>query len=379
MNKNRIGSAPHVSALCGISMICRRSGGPPRKPAPTTAAPGSLGRRGDFPVRRLRHAGAALAALLAVARPAFAAPPSAPGTGAIVTLQLEDSGLTGNDRYYAAGGRLSWTSPADQVPDPLGRLGHALWGAGVQRISLGLSQRIYTPHATQLSVPPPTDRPYAGLLLGHLALIEDGAAGRNSLSLSLGVIGPAALAEEIQNGVHGVIGQNSNKGWGSQLPNQPVLEVQAAHVWRFRLGHAGPIAFDVLPSVAAGVGTWRIYAQAGALIRLGQGLGSDYGPARLAPGLSGGTAYTPTRRFAWYVFVGADGQAVAWDETLQGEPFRSTAHVGLEPLVGEAEIGVAVIVHGVRASLTHVVQTATFRTQSAGLVQFDSLAVAIPF
>ena len=333
---------------------------------------------------RLAAAAGMLGCLFAVLRlavvPALAAPPPAPADSpAIVTLQIEDSGLTGNDRSYTAGERLDWTSPTGDVAGPLARFGHDLWGEGQQRLTLGLSQRIYTPQDTQVATPSPFGHPYAGLLLGRIGLIQDSATTRNTLELSLGVIGPAAQAEAVQNGVHRLIGQATIRGWDAQLPNQPVVELLAARIWRVGLGRAGGLDFDALPAIAAGAGTWRVYGQAGILFRLGQGLGSDFGPARLRPGLTGGDAYAPTRRFVWYVFAGADGQAVAWDETLQGEPFRSTAHVTPDPLVGELEAGAAMIFHGVRVSLTHVVQTRTFRGQTGVPFQFDSVSVSIPF
>ena len=74
----------------------------------------------------------------------------------------------------------------------------------------------------------------------------------------------------------------------------------------------------------------RIKPRAGVLdrnldtVRFGQGLQSDFGAPRVRPGLTGTDAYMATLPFAWYVFAGLDGQAVAWDETLDGLPFASS-------------------------------------------------------
>ena len=308
---------------------------------------------------------------------AHAAPPEA--RNGIFTLRVENDSLNGTDHYYTAGDHLGWTSAPGQVPDVLASLARALWGDGQQRIGIGVTQLLFTPDNTQRIPPNPRDRPYAGLLLAGASLIEDSARTRNVLSLELGVIGPAALGADAQNGVHTLIRETTTSGWSAQLPNEPVINLTGQRIWRLPLLQAGPFEFDALPEVAAGLGTWRIYAETGAMLRFGQGLGADFGAPRNRPGLNGDDAYTPTRGFSWYVFAGVDGQAVGWDETVNGEPFRTTRHVTLEPLVGEVEVGVSVIAFGVRASFVHVMQTQTFRGQRGGLFQFDSATISIPF
>ncbi|MGH7043486.1 MAG: lipid A deacylase LpxR family protein [Acetobacteraceae bacterium] len=319
----------------------------------------------------------AVAALLPLAGMAHAAEP--PGGDGILTLRVENDTLNGTDRYYTSGEHIGWTGPVGDVPDPLGQLGHRLWGDGQQRISLGLSQLLFTPRDTQMSSPDPRDRPYAGLLLGGLSLIQDTPSRRDVLALDLGMIGPDALGERVQNGFHNLIGDTSNKGWQDQLPDQPVIELMEQRIWRVRFAVAGPLEIDVLPELTGSVGTWRVAGEAGAVLRIGQGLDADFGAPRIRPGLTGNDAYDTARRFTWYAFAGADGQAVAWDETIEGEPFRSTRHVTLQPLLGEVEVGVAIIFDGMRASFTHVMQTQSFRGQSGGLFWFDSVSVSIPF
>ena len=327
------------------------------------------------PIRILRAL--AFAVLLTPAALARAAAP--PGSDGILTFRIENDTLNGTDQYYTAGQRIGWTSPVGQVPAPLARLGSWLWGEGRQRIGLGLTQLLFTPRQTQIDPPDPRDRPYAGLLLGGLSLIHDTAVRRDVVQLDLGMIGPASLAEQSQDTFHHLIGEATPKGWDAQLPNQPVVEVTAQRIWRVPLAEPGALRIDLLPELTGAVGSWRVAGQFGAVLRIGQGLGADFGAPRIRSGLTGDDAYTATRHLAWYVFVGADGQAVAWDETLQGEPFRSTAHVTRLPLVGEVEAGIAVITHGIRASFTHVIRTRTFRGQSGGVFQFDSVSLSVPF
>ena len=255
-----------------------------------------------------------------------------------------------------------------------------MWGDGVQRVSIDLSQSIFTPRNTQISPPAPYDRPYAGYLTLDGTLIHDTDTQRSLLAVSLGVVGPSSLAREVQNGFHNIIGDTPNQGWHYQLQDEPAIELLAEKTFRVPLTRVGAFEVDTLPSLTAGVGTVRDYVQAGAIIRFGQGLGSDFGAPRIRPGLSGGDAYVPTLPFAWYVFAGADGQGVARDVFLDGSTFRSNSpHVTKFPFIGEFEGGLAVMAYGVRVTYTQVWQTPSFEKQKAGLFNFGSLSASVRF
>jgi lipid A 3-O-deacylase len=297
-----------------------------------------------------------------------------------ITINIEnDSTRPGSDNYYTSGERVAYTSPTGQLPGPLAALGHLLLGEGQQRFALELSQSIYTPRADKPANPPLSDRPYAGLLLGTASLIQDTDTTRTALALGLGVIGPDAQGEEVQNGFHRLIGQQPLGGWHTQIGNQPVIQLTADRTWRVPLGRIGGLEVDALPSVTAGAGTFRIYGQAGGQMRVGQGLQSDFGAPRIRPGLTGTDAYVQTQPFAWYVFAGVDGQAVAWDETLDGLPFATSRHVSRVPLVGEFQAGLTVMVWGARFTASQIVQSNEFRGQSNGLFEFTSVSVSVKF
>ena len=305
----------------------------------------------------------------------------APDTKTIITGQGENDSLSGTDRNYTSGVRLGITLPTGDLPGFVSDAGHYLWGDGSQRLSFDLTQNMFTPRYTQDPVPNPRDRPYAAILLGTASLVQDTDTTRNILSIGLGAIGPPALGEEAQNGVHHLVHAKSAKGWGYQLPGQPVVQITADRIWRLPITPPGSaLEVDALPELTAGAGTWRIYGQAGAQIRIGQGLDADFGGARIRPGVSGGDAFNATRPLARYIFAGADGQAVAWDETLNGEPFANTRHVTLAPIVGELQAGLVVIIaNNVRASFTQVWQTHEFYGQYGHMFRFSSAALSVKF
>lgn len=320
----------------------------------------------------------ALLAALAAATAAAADP--VPDPNSTISIQWENNATRpGSDNYYTNGGRVAYTSPTGEVAAPLASLGHSLFGEGQQRFALELSQYIFTPLQNQVATPPPSDRPYAAILMGTLSLIQDTDTTRNALALGLGVIGPDALGKEVQNGFHSLIGDHPVRGWSTQLGNQPVIQLTADRTWRMPLGGIGGLETDVLPSVTVAAGTFRIYAQAGGTIRLGQGLQSDFGAPRIRPGLTGTDAYVQTQPLAWYIFAGVDGQAVAWDETLDGLPFASSRHVSRIPFVGEFQAGFTVMAWGARFTAMQVLQSDEFRGQRNGLFQFSSASVSVKF
>ena len=323
----------------------------------------------------------AIAAMLML--PAIAARAQSAGdTASVWTLQDENASLSParlKDRFYVNGLQIGWTSPTTNIPDFLADLGHTLWGAGQQRVGFSLTQQIYTPVNTVAIRPSPYDRPYAGVLLSSFSLINDSQDTRSVLTLSLGLVGPAAGAEQVQNGLHDVIGQANTHGWRGQIQNTPAVELLHERTWRLPMGNLAGLETDALPALTIGLGDLRDYAQVGVTFRFGQGLDSDYGVPRLRPGLSGGDVFVPTRPFAWYVFAGADGQAVGYDMLLQSRPIRGGPHVSSVWDVAEMQGGFAVMAYGMRLTFAYVAQTQQFNGQSGGLHQFGSAAISFRF
>ena len=305
----------------------------------------------------------------------------------LFVMQIENDSIISpkdTDAYYTSGERLGFVSGTEDVPDFLNRLADNVFGPGRQRLTFNLTQQIFTPWFDHAYVPPPGDRPYAGILLGTFGLDHDTSSSRTIVSLGLGVVGPNALAGEVQNGWHQVIGALPANGWGTQLRNEPAFEVTASRTWRVLPENFGALEFDVLPQVAVGGGNVRPYALGGATVRIGQGLDSDFGAVRMLPGLSGGDAYTLNRPFAWYAFVGVDGQAVAHDITLDGNTFVPGPAVGNAsvqrlPGVAEMQAGLAFLTKWGRVTYTNVLQTPEFAHQRGGWFNFGSVSVSFRF
>ncbi len=303
-----------------------------------------------------------------------------PDSASIFTLIGENSTISTaalTDRYYTNGLSASYLSGEGQfqtVSDAV----RTLLGDGAPRVSLGISQQIYTPNDTHSRFPPSRDRPYAGVLLGHFGVVQDSDSTRTSLGVQAGMTGPSAMGRPVQNGWHTVIGQRGNAGWNSQIHDEPVFAATASKVWRQSLGQLGGLETDALPAIGATLGTLRTDAQAGFTLRIGRGLANDFGAPRIRA-LSGGEAFHGGDRIGWYLFAALHGAAVNNDITLNGNNFRASRSVSLVPLVGDAAFGAALVTHGMRISYTQAIETQDFKHQKGGAHQFGSLDLSVRF
>jgi lipid A 3-O-deacylase len=300
----------------------------------------------------------------------------------IWTIQDENASISTaqpTDRNYVNGFNLNWTSNPGAVPSFAANLGHAIWGDGTQRVNLGIVQEIYTPTDTAAIDPPLNDEPYAGYLVARFGLIQDTATTRNVISLDAGVVGRDAGAELVQDDFHSIIGQQGTHGHAFQLPSEPAFNALISRTWRFPLARFGGLETDALPQIAGAVGTTQIYLQPAVTFRVGQGLDSDFGAPLIAWGPSGSDAYQQTRSFVWYVFGGASSQFVGYNEFLQGTDFETSRSVDPYRVVGEADLGAAIIWRGLRFSYTQVFQTRSYYGEVGNLHEYGSFSVSGTF
>lgn len=288
-----------------------------------------------------------------------------PGTLSIV---LENDLFYNTDRHYTNGVRLSWVSAPEKVPGWV--LGAArkfpLFAEGRRiRASYVLGQNMYTPSDITLPEPPEDDRPYAGWLYGSVGLIATSGRRLDQLELTVGMVGPASLAEETQKFVHDIVGADEPQGWATQLRNEPgvILTYQRSDRG-FRSTNVGGLEIDLTPSIGGAVGNIFTYVNSGAMLRIGNHLPLDYGPPRIQPGLPGSGFFMGQKRLSWYLFVGVEGRIVARNIFLDGNTFRGSRSVDKKLFTGDLEFGAAVAWGRARLSYTHVLRTHEFKTQT---------------
>ncbi|HEY1097144.1 MAG TPA: lipid A deacylase LpxR family protein [Alphaproteobacteria bacterium] len=287
---------------------------------------------------------------------------------AIFTIAYENDVFTGEDNNYSNGVRASYISPETDVPNWLEDTAHALPffpEEGHSRWGFSIGQNMYTPDDITVSNPPTDDQPYAGWLYGTAALITDNDDRMDTFQVTVGMVGPASGAREVQGFIHDMIGSPEPEGWDYQLKNEPGLVLTYQRKWR-NLYEITPFGFgfDFSPSVGANVGNIYTDASAGGVFRFGYDLPSDYGPPLIKPSLSGSDFFINNgKKIGWYLFAGAEGRGVARNIFLDGNTFTDSRSVDKEPFVGSAQVGAALTYGSARIAYTQVFNTREFETQ----------------
>lgn len=221
---------------------------------------------------------------------------------------LENDEVAGTDRHYTNGVEFSYFSA------PLQR-----WQA--YRFSIALGQQTRTPNDTDTTLPVPGDRPYAAWLYGGVSLVIDHGNQLDTVTINIGTTGPDAQGEDVQNGFHRLIDSDRSNGWSKQIGNEFGYQLMFEHRWRGLLQtEDGGLGVDLSPYIGGSLGNIQQYANAGLMLRFGNGLGTDYGVPRIRPSMPGSAYFERTDGFSWYLFAGADGRYVDRNIFLDGTP-----------------------------------------------------------
>jgi hypothetical protein len=322
-----------------------------------------------------------LAALLGTT-PLAAQQPATDPAGSYAFI-LENDTFSGRDRFYTNGFLFAWRSPSYNPPEWLRtgteRPGIVFPDGGTVRWGLGFGQKMFTPEDTLARNPDPTDRPYAGWLYGTATLLSYTPTQLGSLELQVGVVGPAALGEQVQNNTHDLMNIDRAYGWDHQIKDELGVNLIAGRQWRINrpLGGGG-LSWGIVPSVAVSLGNVQTYAAAGGMLRIGNELEADFGPPRVRPASAGSVFFQPDGEWGWYAFGALEGRAVARDVTLDGNTWRESRSVDRETLVGDASLGFVVIMPVARLTMTYTHRTKEFTTQREA-AQFGSVSIAFRF
>ena len=208
-----------------------------------------------------------------------------------------------------------------------------------------LSHRSFTPTDLDARAVVADDLPYSALLYGTATVGSQGADSLNALSVSLGVVGPLALGEEIQTTVHDWIGSSEPRGWDNQLENEPLVNVGVDHRRRMlRMGRSEGLGGDLLGGVSASVGNLQTQASLASTVRLGYRVPANFHMQApfLADESLGLRAYRRSaKRRSFYAFAGFAATALANAIYLDGNTFRDSHSVDHDNYVLRASFGLS--------------------------------------
>lgn len=308
-----------------------------------------------------------LAALFVVFSQSSIAQSDVPHYGTL-SFVLENDVFYNADRHYTNGVRFAWVADRDQ-PVPAWAQELAEWMPwfpkdAVVRHGYAFGQSMFTPRDITLRNLPKGERPYAGWLHASVGLGVETDDLVDQFGVTLGVVGPASLAEQTQKFVHKHIGADKPEGWRHQLRNEPGLVLSWKRTNRdvFVTDVLGQ-GLDLATYHGLTLGNVFTNGRAGFVFRFGHNLPRDYGPPRIEPAMPSASDFYSASGFRWYLFAGLEGRAVARNIFLDGNTFRDSDSVKKRYLVGDFQAGLVMDWHDWRLSYTHVARSHEFRSQ----------------
>lgn len=293
-------------------------------------------------------------------------------------MRLDNDVFAGTDRGYSNGTEVGFATPTvddfqdERLSDATRWLNRRLRllqprGYEYSNMVLTLAQGIYTPEDWRLEEPDPGDRPYAGVLVAGVTYNGRNRHSMRSTTLTVGVVGPSALAEQTQNLVHHLIGSRRFAGWDHQLRDEPVVRLMRQNLHKRTWAWSGGMA-DVIGHYGGGVGNLTTLVNAGLEMRVGSWFPDNFGSAPLLP-VSENTAPTIGSSYSERVhvhgFVAVDVRYVIRDITLDGNTFRDSASVNRKDVIADLGIGVAAHWGNWKIAFARYFRTREFRDQES--------------
>ena len=338
------------------------------------------------------HWGLALAWFVLFAGPLSIRAGEGPNDMQTLAVYVENDLFAKTDRFYTNGVRCTWLSQDIESMDlpqwarrvtgalpPLNRPGYT------HNIGLAIGQSIHTPNDIQTDEPIPDDTPYSGWLYGAVSLHHKNERTLHLMELTLGVVGPEALGEEAQNGLHELRSLPTAHGWEHQLDTELGVMLTYECKYRCRQATAGAARFgaDLIPVLSLSAGNVLTQAAAGATLRVGHNLPNDFHGTRIrVSGYSLAPESTELsnagRRLSLFIFGSVEGKAVGRNIFIDGNAFGGGPGVDRKPWVGELELGAGLRCGRYRVTYAQVWRSKEFAEQSTGH-QFGSVSVAVSF
>ena len=266
------------------------------------------------------------------------------------------------DRYYTQGMRICWMDT--------GSLRH-----------FSLGQEICTPDNAGAGPTPPGDLPFSGFLYGTIGQgYRPSPETMASAEVLLGVVGPAAMGEQMQNNFHDLIGSEIYRGWGDQMRDEPVVNLRAEARRRFDLDGPASNHWDLIARSTANLGTARSGLTLGAQLRWGvldDGWGHSFvrqSTAWVDPVGPGGPGTT-----GWCWFADASVEVMPREYSTDGLFFRDSRSVDGRPLVGQLGLGIQTRLEGFVFSFAVAYRTPDFDTQLGSGHSFGSFRLLFAY
>jgi lipid A 3-O-deacylase len=222
--------------------------------------------------------------------------------------------FSATDRYYTQGILAELILPGLKK-NPFSKTLIKLKQASQNYYGLGFEQDCFTPLSIQHNTIYQGERPFAATLFisNFLVSISQEKKQRLTTSLDVGIMGPCAVCEEEQKGIHKALNNIQPLGWQYQLATDYIINY---HI-KLEQGIYARRYFEFITLGEVRAGTLYDDVSLGVLLRAGfmNGYFTNLGLTRAST----------NKKFQLYVYASAKGSAVAYNATLQGGMFENNS------------------------------------------------------
>ncbi len=275
-------------------------------------------------------------------------------------INFDNDVFDNTDRYYTNGVRFDFISPALKQ-SPMSWLMIPYWEQGINYYGVSIGQNMYTPSTTKVGGIQYGDRPYASyLLFGSFKVSNDPVKKfRQTSEIDLGVIGPLAFGDFLQETVHKNLPTNSEPlGWEYQIQNDLVLNYNLT----YEKGLLSNRRVELNLNGVGALGT--LYTNMGGGFQFRAGLINPYFNSYC---FSRTKEYETSgySKFQAFVFVTSLGKLVGYDATLEGGMLNKSSIYTLDRkevslLTYQGTIGITLSYEGFRLDVEQLLLSPEF-------------------
>lgn len=299
-------------------------------------------------------------------------PSAAAVAGQLAIYEENDTfGLdTPSDRHYTQGLRIDYSWETDQ-PRFVYKWFSSMWFYKDETIritpTVGIAQNMYTPEIITDPVYNPDDRPFGAWLYASAKTMVTDDSGlyewQDTYELSLGVVGPSALGDEIQSWFHDLIGDPDDPTWVNQIPDSPAILLGFTRKLSRWPTFSQPKNWPrhIIPAMAVRLGNVFTDVGMGVTLLWGYRAPVDFAAGAINPSIAGDEE---PGRFRAYAHAGIDGRVVFYNCFLDGTAFRDSPSIERNTLVTDFKGGVTVSWHWFRFSFTQVWRSPEIKSRS---------------
>lgn len=232
------------------------------------------------------------------------------------------------DKFYTHGSRISYVS--ENTNTIFGFSDKILFG-DVNCMEYSVGQYMYTPDdigETELQV---GERPYAGVLYAEIAQIKYDTKQYSRIGYLIGTTGGNSFSEETQKFIHHVFGNEEPEGWGNQIENEPIVNVQ--YTYKYKIANCD--WYDVVPRAVGAIGNAHDFIGIGIDLRVGHDMNTwEYSVMEPVP--------RNRQALSYYLLTGVEGRYVARNITIDGNTFEDGYSVDKKEEVADFYIGTGI-------------------------------------